>query len=699
MRSSERRFYQKVTDIYLEYESRVIDPLVTEGDAFVPSDEKAADGVWLNESFAKAWDVAVGDDFTIEYGGMNFTRKVRGLILTPEYEYTKAEEDADTNFKNLAYVYMSFDAFLVGEYADQMTTYTTMLIRLTEDALSHPSSTADNVSAAMSYEKKIAEAMHDHYSVMIDAKSIIGMQRVQDELSQHDTFSYAFALIFLVIAVFIIATTMSRLVERQRTQIGTMNALGIKRGVITLHYIGYSFFVSVFGVLLGELFGPLVIGQAIVDMLMSWYMVPDVAAGANGMFAVVGIVVVACCVLASFLSCRKLLLVAPAEALRPAAPRKAKRLLAERFAFWNRLRFRTQYNLRDLSRAPMRAAMGIIGTAVGMVLTIFSFGCKVLVDDIVVWDFEKIQNFSYELILSGDKDIAYYDDLAAETDGELVMTDEIELAKQAHAPASEKSKQSITVIEGKGLYNVTDEKTEVMELTPGTISVTSRLAKSMGIHVGDTVFWHIYSKNKWYESKVGSINRSPETAGITILRRDLEKLGCAYTPVMIATDQKVTGYDKRDGISAVYDMAQLQEAFEEGYEVINVLFYMMMAFSVITVIVVLYNSGNLSFHERRKEFATLKVMGFANDRIRGILNQENIWLSVIGVFVGVPFAKPALLAMMNSNGENFDYYVEIPPALYLAGGVFVLAVAVLVSFLFSRKIRTLDMVETFKGME
>jgi len=520
-----------------------------------------------------------------------------------------------------------------------------------------------------------------------------------DELEQHDMFSYAFALIFLVVAILVISTTMSRLVERQRTIIGTMNAIGVKKRDIAFHYMGYSFFISLIGAVLGIILGPLVIGNAMVNMLMSWYMIPNVSAGFNGMFVVVTIAVVAACVLASYISCRKLLKVPPAAALRPAAPKKAKSILAEKLPFWDRLGFNTQYNLRDVARAPMRAVMGIVGTMVGSILIIYAFGCYTLVDDIVEWNFSKLMNYRYQLVLNSEKDIEYYDGIKDDTDGEMVMVSSIEIAKKPNAASNEKSKHTLTVTEGKGLYNVTDEETNVVSLIPGKTAITSRLASDMGLRIGEKVYWHIYTKNEWYESEIGMIIRTPETSGITMLREDFEKTGCEYVPTMIVTDKEVDAYKNKEGISAVYDMENVKAAFIEGYEVINTLFYMMMAFSVITTVIVLYNAANLSFHERMKEFATLKVMGLSTRKIRGILNLENIWFGILGVVFGIPLGKPALIAMMNSNGDNFDYYLNLPIWLYLAGAAFVMAVAALVSMMFSKKIKNLNMVEILKGME
>lgn len=758
-------------DIYLMDESNILKPYVFKGTKeeneklkvsdSVEFDGDDKDGVWLNGSFAKEWDIAVGDKIKLEYNGIKFERTVRGLIMEPEYEYTKAEKDSDINFKTLAYVYMSYKAFPIREYAEskvksgkinarelkssdafkdkiediekklaeygmtiddidedmllerldkmsdeellRLIPYSTMLVTLTDEAKSDARATIkeekSNISEVLFYEKQISDAIDKNYAVMVDKESIVGIQRVADELKQHDTFSYAFAFIFLVIAILVISTTMSRLVERQRTQIGTMNAIGMKRYKIAIHYMSYSFFVSLIGAVAGLIAGPRVVGKLLVNMLFEWYMIPDVKVGSNALFYVVTAVTVLTCVLASYISCKKLLRVPPAAALRPAAPKKAKRILAEKLPIWEKLSFSTQYNLRDVSRSPLRAVMGIVGTAVGMVLVLYAFGCYFLVDDIVDWNFNKIQNYSYQMALSEDKDVKYFDEICDDVDGEMIMTDQIELAKEPHAESLDKFKQTITVIEGKGLQNITDEKTVITSMVPGKVAITSRLAKQMGVTVGDKIYWHIYSKNEWYESEIGLINRTPETAGITILRDDFEKTGCEYVPTAILSRKNLKAYDGKDGISGVYDMEKIKEVFIKGYDVIKYLFYMMMLFSVITVVVVLYNAGNLSFHERLKEFATLKVLGFSSKKIRKTLNQENIWFAVIGIIAGSPLGRPTLTAMMNSNGDNFDYYIHLPVYLYVLSAVFVLAVAIIVSLMFSKKIKTLDMVGSLKGME
>lgn len=150
---------------------------------------------------------------------------------------------------------------------------------------------------------------------------------------------------------------------------------------------------------------------------------------------------------------------------------------------------------------------------------------------------------------------------------------------------------------------------------------------------------------------------------------------------------------------SVNSKQELIAAYRESMEIISVMIWMMLGFAAVLIIVVLYNSGNLSFHERIREFATLKVLGMQSDRIRRILSVQNLCLSLVGIVVGAPFGRMSLNVMMNTNGDNFDYNFTIKPWVYMVSAVLVLAVSVLISFFFSKRIKRLDMVEVLKGVE
>lgn len=683
-------------DIYLERENLVDTPYYISGEPFDPTD---TDGIWLANAFARLRNIKVGDDFTIEYNGITFTREVKGLVESAEYEFREADGDADVYLENIAIVYMSYDAFPIRDYINHMVDkisdeklakimpYTQMIIVTTD-------------GGGLAHEEALAESIDHDYSAIVDRKSIPGLARLDSELEQHQSFSYLFVIIFVGIAILVIATSMGRMVEQQRTQIGTMNALGLKRHKIMLHYISFSLVVSVVGVVLGLLVGTLWGSPAVIGMFANWYIVPGLHSVFHPMYLIIAAGIVAVCVLASYISCRKLLRIKPAEALRPAAPKKGKKCIFERLPFWKKLSFTSQYNLRDISRAKLRSFMCVIGTAVGMLLMIYAVGCNELLGSMIEINFNRVTVGEYQIKFSEDAKTETVDDMAEELDGEVVMMNQVEVAKEKNAPSDKKKKETVTVLEGKNLYNILDLNNQVKKLTPGTIGISRKLAADLDVKEGDTIYWHLYTKNTWYEAKVGTIYRSLESQGIAYLREDYEKTGAEYIPSFLMTDDKAAK-DKADldYVTGVNSKSEMQAAYESSMEIMNMMVGMMAVFSILMIVVVLYNSGVLSFHERVKEFATLKVLGLRSSKIRRILSMQNLWLSIIGIIIGAPLGNVSLNAMINTNGENFDYNLMLAPVDYVIAGIFVMIISMLVSFMFSKRIRKLDMVETLKGVE
>lgn len=664
-------------DIYLTDENIVNKAYRISGKAFDPSDKE---GVWLTEAFAKKRKIKVGDDFTVKYIGGTFTKKVRGLIESCEYEYRQADNDADVYIENIAFIYMSYDAL------DQPVPYTEMDI-VTKDA------------GALAHEDAIAKALKHEYSAIIDRKSVPGLARFDSELAQHKSFSYIFAIIFLGIAVLVIVTSMSRMVEKQRTQIGTMNALGMKNVKVLFHYISFSLITSGLGAVAGMLIGVCVGAPYMLGMFEAYYIVPGRKSEFDMIYFVLIFAIVAVCCLAAYVSCRKLLKIRPAEALRPAAPRAGRKCFAQRLPFWEKLSFSSQYNLRDISRGKMRAFMSIVGTAFGMLLMVYGAGCNGLLDDMEALVFDKTTPSNYQIKLSENAKTEEARKLSESLDGELVMTNTLEVSAVKNATSAQKKKGVLTVTEGKGLYNILDLDNEVIKVKKGTVALSRKFADELNLKKGDTVYWHLYTKNEWHKAKIGVIYRSAETQGMTMLYEDYEKSSEAYTPTMLMSDKTKKNIRSNACVASVSTKKQMKKAFEDSMEVVNALVYMMVIFSAICVVVVLYNSGSLSFNERVKELATLKVLGFQSSAIRKMMSQQNIWLSILGILLGAPFGRASFNAMMNSNGENFDYNLSVRPIAYVEAGIFVLVVSVLVSFLFSKRIRKLDMVEVLKGVE
>ncbi|WP_028515079.1 ABC transporter permease [Ruminococcus flavefaciens] len=662
---------------YFQNSADVTIPRTIEGDDFNADD---TDGLWLFSRFAETWGIKVGDKFTVHVMGLDIEKEVKGLIVTPEYEFACASTDTDTDFHNIGFAYLS-QKVLPEE------------MRINNEIIF----TCDG--KALSYEKDIANALGDNYAYFADRNSIRGWYQLSDELAQHDSFSYIFSFVFVAIALLVIITTMKRMIAQQRTQIGTLNALGMKKRKILAHYLSYSFVLSTIGCILGIILGILTFGRLMVNMFSQFYTLPNWQPGFSYKSIIVAAVLMFICTGTSYLSCKQILKIHPSEALRPAAAKTAKPCIFEKLPFWKKLSFNVRYNLRDISRSKMRAFMGVFGTCMGMMIMELGLGAYDTVDYVRDWYFHDIQNYEYQVLLNDSCTPEQAEELKIETGGELIAMEAISIAAKEHPTSDGIISCKLAVTEGEQLYCVSDTELRTTPIRKGTVALTMKQAKKLGLSEGDKVYWKTATGSEWNESKIGLISRHPNITGITMLREDYEAVGMDFRPVMLVSKNNCENTADNDCVSAVHSMKDLIAAFDKMMEIMNLLVYFMVIFSVLLIVIVLYNSGNLSFNEREKEFATLKVLGFKSSAIRRLLSTQNLWLSIIGCILGLPLGRVPLQAMMDSNGDAVDWPCYIAPTTYIIAAIFVMTVSVLVSFMFSRRIKKIDMVEVLKGME
>lgn len=342
--------------------------------------------------------------------------------------------------------------------------------------------------------------------------------------------------------------------------------------------------------------------------------------------------------------------------------------------------------------------MGVFGTCMGMMIMELGLGAYDTVDYVRDWYFRDIQNYEYQVILNDSCTPEDAEELKAETGDELVAMQAISIAAKDHPTSEGIISCKLAVTEGEQLYCVSDRELETTPIPKGTVALTMKQAKKLGLSEGDIVYWKTASDNEWKESEIGLISRHPNITGITMLREDYEAAGMTFRPVMLVSKEDCENAADKDCVSAVHSMTALIAAFDKMMEIMNLLVYFMVLFSILLIVTVLYNSGNLSFNEREKEFATLKVLGFKSSAIRRLLSTQNLWLSVIGCICGLPLGRVPLETMMDSNGDAIDWPCYISPTTYIIAAIFVMTVSVLVSFLFSRRIKRIDMVEVLKGM-
>lgn len=668
-------------DLYAEKENNITVPYNMDGADF---DAGAQQGIWLNSRYAKAHDINVGDMFTIKWNGIEISQEIKGFIMSPEYEYYKAPEDVEPDFSHMGYAYMSYDS-LKEILGDTMPSYNQIVV------------TIGNANAS-EVENDITAAIDDNYSQIFDQSNFNGLTAFDSELSQHDMFAYAFPIIFILIAILTIITTMGRIINNQRTQIGTMKALGIKRHKIIIHYIMFSLVVSAVGCIVGVITGPIVMGPVFNDFMPESYSMPKWGYSYSIKFYIVALAIVVICAFASYINCRKLINLNTVEILYARAPKDAKNCLFEKLPFWKRFKFATKYNLRDMARAKIRSIIVVIGIGCGTILILCALGCNDTMDGMKSWMFDDLMKYDSSIRISTLTPKEEYTKIAEDEDGELLMSSSIEVRSDN---GKETAKTGLTVPQSDKLYTITDTNKKVCGLKDDEIYITENFAKEHGIKTGDELEIRTSGENEWKKVKVTGLIKNPNNQGIVMLESTLEKNGIDFVPTTIITSKSVdeNKYENSDYVISVSSKSDMVKSWESNIEIFDVIIMIFVSFSFVLVFIVLQNAATLSFNERRKEFATLKVMGVKHTDLKKILRAQNLWLTIVGILAGMPFAIYVLRLMFETNGGDVDYVAEITPLTYIISAIITYIVSLAINTILSRKVRKIDMAESMKATE
>lgn len=669
--------------LYFQDENIVNTPLVLEGKEYNPNDKES---IWLCYRFAMEQNIAVGDEIEVTVEGTDYVFHVAGLVWSPEYEYYKNEVDLEPDYTDTGYGFASIYAL-----KEEMAVCNQIIF----------TAEADSVSVL---EYDIASALDNQYSVLLGRDGITNLTVVDDEIEQHKMMAIIFPAFFMIIAMLTTVTTMKRIVDRQRTQIGTLKALGMKKRKIYFHYLSYGLFTSLAGVLLGIILGPMSISPLLFRMKYyldssDEYMLPHFDVAYPFYFWLVGLLIVAICTIATWLSCRKILKITPAVALRPAQPKTSRKTIFEKLPFWHKLSFSIRYNLRDIAKNKERTLFGLAGTISCMALLLCAFAAKDnfknAVADLYVG---KLMNQSSMVTIVPDIPIEEAERLRNLSEGELIMSDTVEIRLPQ---STEKYSYHMNVYEYGQVANVLDEELQAVKIKGTDFTLTQKAAEKLGVTVGDVVEWHIYGSEQWVTNKVTMICRAPFEQGIVTTRELIESVGYQFTPTRLITQKDISQEWKEQSeyISDVTTKDSMLDLLRNYMEMINMVMGFMLVFALFLVIIVLYSLGLLSYEERKREMATLKVLGFGSPKLRKMMMQQNIILAISGALIGIPLGSSMLKFLIQSLGDSMDIPTSCNVVYVLFSFVITVAVSIIVNTAFSKRIRTMNLVEEIKAAE
>ena len=631
------------------------------------------DGVWLDKSFADAKGLKVGDKIKFEFENYTIEKKIRGLGYSPEYVYHASSSSILPDFNKIGFAYLSYKAFP----ADTVP-YNVLNVKF--------DGTPENYNDILDYH------MGGYYNSFVERSEHVSVSQFADEMDQHSMMGGIFPVVFILIAMLILLTTMRRIITHQRTQIGILKACGFKNRSIILHYISYGFWLVLAGSVLGLILGPMTLPPLFYPSMSATYKLPLWEPAWDMSFVYVAVLMVIISLAVSYYSVKGISDEKPADTIRPKAPKVSSSGFIERLGIWKHLSFNARWNYRDAQRNKFRALMTIVGVIGCSALLVCAFGMYDGMNDLKEWEYTQINHYDSKLVIEEDATQSEIDDVADKVNGDEIMEGAIEIESDGT-----KKSGSLLVLNETDLITPTDYDRNHVEIKDDEVSISEKMAKMLDVGVGDTVKWHIVGSDKWVKTKIDKIHADPISQGFIMSADKLEDLDLNYTTTSIVTQEHVT--KDYDGVKAAGSMKNMTSSWDEMTESMWLLIYILIFFASILAVVVLYNLGLLSFTEIEREIATLKVLGFKTGALRKLLLTQNLWFTSVGFILGLPVGYYILAIMWESSGDSFYILPSISLTNFLLTLVITFALSILVNLMFSRKIRKLDMVESLKSGE
>ena len=626
------------------------------------------DGIWISDKFAEARSLSVGDSLDFTTNGIRMNKKILGIIMSPEYIYVSASYDSIANPKNIGIVYAGTSILTDKSFYNQITVKC-------------------NTQKMDSVINEIEEKMEGRYNVYFTQKDLPSNKQITEEIAQTRALGNLFPCVFIAVALLTILTTMTRIVNQQRVQIGTLKSLGFADRKIMVHYISYGTIPSGVGAFLGLVAGPFTITPLFYDMLVSIYSIPDIPIQILPYAIMIAFITGIACALVTYAACKKILREIPAMTLRPKQPKVSKHMWIEYTNLWKKRSFDFQWNFRDILRSKVRSSMAVVGIIGCMGLLTCALGMLDTMNDVNSWKYEELVDYRNMIPLSEDLTGA---DISVP--GEVIQEGKIEIEANGL-----KKTTGITVLDNEAELSLyTDVSRQQIQLPTNGISISYRLAKALGVSMGDTVRWHIYGNSHWIESDIKAVYRDPVTQGITMYKDYFEDNENTFVPTAYLTKVNL---EEEDYSYTIWNVEKLKSSITGMMDIMYSTIYLLIVIAVIMAIVVLYNLGVLSFTEKQREFATLKVIGFNSAKIRGMLLSQNIWLSLLGIVPGYLLGREIINLMCSMLGDEFDMMTKISFKSVLISVVITLLTSFLVNVMFSKKIKNIDMVSALKGVE
>jgi len=568
------------------------------------------------------------------------------------------------------------------------------------------------------YKEKIATTDVPVWYVT-DREAVASYASFESDAKGINAVGTVFPIIFFLVAALVSLTTMTRMVEERRTQIGTFKALGYSKKSIIAKYVLYAFIATLAGGIVGAVLGELLIPGLVLRTYKIMYVnLTKTASFVNIPYAVTAVVIAVLCTTgAALIACRRTLRECPAELMRPEAPKSGKKIFLEKFkGFWIRLNFSQKAALRNLFRYKKRLYMTLFGVAGCMALLLVGFGIRDSVSSMTRNQFNKIWNYQGTVTVDESLTRTERRHLLSEVQGIEGVDDYLQTFRTLTYVNANDKQQNAYILVPQNIDYLTDYITirtrlghKQISISDDGIIITEKLAKMLGVKEGDTVsfktekdgnstaevkilgvaenyiFHYVYMTPTAYKNLFGD-----SAALNTLLLRSSAADNSEFSKQLLQID----------GITSVTMNTDTQKQVDEAMGNLNIIVALMIISAGLLAVVVLYNLNNINITERRRELATLKVLGFYDGELEKYVFRENIILTVVGMILGIIIGVVLHFFVMRSvETDTMMFSRQIKWYSYIFSIVLTAAFSILVNVLMSFKLRKIDMIESLKSTE
>lgn len=567
-------------------------------------------------------------------------------------------------------------------------------------------------------EKEIEDAKEDIEGIkegkwyIFDREDDTGFSSFIDSINSMNNIATLFPIIFYLVAILISSTSMSRMVEEERGDIGTLKALGYSNLRIINKYIAYSLLSTVLGGIIGMFIGFILIPTVVWENYSIIYYLPEFYPKLRFSYGILGTVIAVICITGSTVhSAYKELKDEPSSLMRPKAPKMGKKVILEKIPFiWKRLNFSSKTTVRNVFRYKKRALMTIIGISGCTALILAGFGLRDSIKDIAEYQYGRV--FEYDLVVSLNKEDEELVNLVKNSDivESVSLTDSLSGSISAEGI---KRDTSIIVVENtedfKNVANLRDiDSGNIIDLSNEGVLISDKLASLLEIEKGENITLtdsdnnefeykvlgivenyighYVYINKDLYESKENDFNINT----LFIKYKEGNNDNEAFEE-MLLDDNSVTS------ITVVENSL---EHVRDLLKSLDLVVMILIISSALLAFVVLYNLANVNISERVREIATLKVLGFYDKEVDNYINRESIILTCIGIVIGL-IAGVFLTGFVISTceTENMRFARNILLHSYIYSILITSVFSIIVNFATHFVLKKINMVESLKSIE